>query len=68
MSAWIDQIFKAGQVTQGNIVRRSMTSVQRYSSVDDLEQAVRKKNFHMAVIGEQYVIVCNKNGTIHVVC
>ena len=68
MSAWINQIFRAGQATQGNIVRRSMASVKNYASPSELRKAVKSKKFHMAVIGDQYVIVCNKNGTIHVVC
>ena len=68
MSAWVEQIFKAGQVTRGNIVRRSMASVLKYASREELERAVKDQNYHMAVIGDQYVIVCNPTGTIHVVC
>jgi hypothetical protein len=68
MSAWTDQIFEAGQVNAGNVVRRSIYSVQKYSSAKELEYEVRERFFHMAVIGNQYVIVCNRNGTIHVVC
>lgn len=66
--AWIDQVFKAGQVSQGNIVRRSMHSVARFASPELLERAVRQRGFHMALIGNQYVIVCNTAGNIQIVC
>jgi hypothetical protein len=68
MSSWTDQIWQAGQVNQGNVVRRSVHSVMTYSSPQDLENEVRIRGFHMAVIGDQYVIVCNHNGTINIVC
>ena len=68
MSAWIEQIFEAGQVAEGNIVRRKMSSVKKYAGALSLENEVRKRGFHMAVIGDQYVIVCNQAGTIHVIC
>jgi len=68
MSKWTDQIWLAGQVNKGNIVRRSIHSVMTYSSSCELEHEVRIRGFHMAVVGEQYVIVCNQNGTIHIVC
>jgi hypothetical protein len=68
MSAWIDQIFTAGQVNKGNIVRRSMHSVSANASAKALKREVRKRGFHMAVVGDQYIVVCNKTGTIHVVC
>jgi hypothetical protein len=68
MSAWTDQIWPAGQVNKGNVVRRSLHSVMTYSSPQELEHEVRIRGFHMAVIGDQYVIVCNQTGTINIVC
>jgi DNA-directed RNA polymerase sigma subunit (sigma70/sigma32) len=68
MSAWIKQIFTAGQANAGNIVRRSVHSVEKYSSVKDLKREVKSRKFHMAKIGDQYVIVCDQKGTIRVVC
>ncbi len=66
--AWINQIFAAGQVNQGNVVRRSMHDVAKYASPQALEAAVKAKGYHMALIGNQYVIVCNPNGAIQIVC
>jgi len=66
--AWLNQIWQAGQVNEGNVVRRSMLSVATYSSPQDLENEVRARGFHMALIGSQYVIVCNPNGALNLVC
>lgn len=68
MSAWINQIFRAGQVNEGNVVRRSMHDVAKYASAAQLEAEVRARGFHMALIGEQYVIVCNPAGALHLIC
>jgi len=68
MSAWINQIFRAGQVNQGNVVRRSMHDVARYASAAELEREVKARGFHMALIGEQYVIVCNQAGAMQIIC
>ena len=67
-NAWIRQIFQAGQVQAGNIVRRSMHDVQRFASPTMLERAVRARGFHMDLIGTQYVVVCNSEGSIRMVC
>jgi len=68
MSKWIDEIFSAGQARKGNLVRRSLRSVSRHSSFDELMQAVLARGFHMAVIGDQCVILCNRHGTMNLVC
>jgi hypothetical protein len=68
MSAWTDQIWRAGQVNKGNVVRRSIHSVMTYSSGQELQREVQRRGFHMAVVGDQYVIVCNAAGTINLVC
>jgi hypothetical protein len=68
MNSLIAQIFTAGQVNKGNIVRRSMHSVATYASAGALRREVRRRGFHMALVGDQYVIVCNTSGTINVIC
>lgn len=68
MSAWINQIFRAGQVNEGNVVRRNMHDVARYASAEELEREVRARGFHMALIGQQYVIVCNPAGAMQLIC
>ena len=67
MSAWINQIFKAGAVAKGNVVRRDKNSVAEYASRAELLKEVRKRRFHLIETGDQYVIVCNR-GVLRLHC
>jgi hypothetical protein len=67
-TAWIHQVFQAGQVAQGNLIRRSMHSVARQTSPQLLEREVRQRGFHMALIGTQYVILCDPDGQMLIIC
>lgn len=58
MSAWVDQIFKAGQASKSGIVRRSVRSVRKYASEKELRREVKTRKFHMARSRGQYVIFC----------
>jgi hypothetical protein len=42
MSAWIDQIFEAQQVNSGNVVRRKIDDVNKYASMDELIEEVKR--------------------------
>ena len=66
MSAWLNQIWKAGQVNKGGLVRRSVHSVAQYGGAELLEKQVRERGFHMARIGEQYLIMCDPN--MQIIC
>jgi hypothetical protein len=58
VSAWISQIFRAGQAAKGGVVRRSVKSVKKYASENELKLAVKAHRFHMARSKGQYVIFC----------
>lgn len=60
MSAWIDQVFKAGAVAKGNFVRRKKTNVDKYASMKELTKEVKKKKFHLIETGDQIIVICNK--------
>ena len=60
MSKWLGQLFAAGQVAKGNIVRRQKSSVDRYASEKELCAEVKKRKFHLVTTGDQYLIICNK--------
>jgi hypothetical protein len=67
MNAWLTQVFSAGQVAKGNIVRRKKSTVEKQSSMKDLIRAVKKKKFHLIETGDQVIVVCN-TGTVKLVC
>jgi hypothetical protein len=64
---WIEQIFQAKISNNGGIVRRSVMSVKRYASMEDLEHAVKRRGFHMIVAGGQCIICCN-DGDVRLNC
>lgn len=69
MSAWTNQIWQAGQVNEGNVVRRSAHSVAQYGGgIAHLTAEVQQRGFHMARVGTQYVILCNQQGAIELIC
>lgn len=68
VSSWLNKIWDAGQAKHGNFVRRSVRSVLRNSSLEELTREVRNRGHHMAQVGDQYIIVCNEVGTISVIC
>ncbi len=67
MSAWVNQIFRAGQAHQNGIVRRSARSVRRYTSEEELERAVRKRGFHLVRSRGQYIVFCHR-GNFRLIC
>lgn len=64
---WIEQIFKAGKVNEGSVVWRGIDVVAKHASADELVTAVNKRGFHLAVVGTEYVIICNMKGSINVI-
>ena len=60
MSAWLDQVFAAGQANRGGVVRRSVATVRRYSSEAELIAEAKRRGFHVIKTGDQYVILCHQ--------
>jgi hypothetical protein len=65
--SWIGQIFRAGAVNKGGIVRRSKADVLRNGGYTALRTEVKKRGFHMIRTGGQYVIICNR-GDFKLLC
>ena len=58
-SKWLEQAFQAQQVQAGGIIRRSVKSVLRNSSEEELKDVVEQLGFHMVKSGKQFIILCN---------
>lgn len=67
MSAWINEIWRAGQVNRGGIVRRNIHTVAQNGGAALLEREVKLRGFHMAQIGEQYLIMCDPSGAMQII-
>ena len=67
MTKWIRDIFRAGAVNKGGIVRRSRKTVRKNGGYKALLREVKRRKFHLIRTGGQYVIVCNK-GQVKMLC
>ncbi len=66
MSTWLDQVFEAGQVNAGGVVRRSISDVDRLVGIDVFVDECRRRGYHVIETGDQMVILCHEGGmTIH---
>jgi hypothetical protein len=66
-NAWLQNVWKAGQVAQANVVRRAVSDVHKNVGEIAFVKEVRRKGFHLIRTGSQYVIICNP-GFLQVVC
>ena len=64
---WLAQLFNAKKVKKGNIVRRSIKSVDKMVGKEELIVEVKRRGFHLLTVGDQYVLVCNP-GNVKIVC
>jgi hypothetical protein len=60
MNVWLRKVFEAGAVAKGNIVRRKKASIERQSSMAELESEVRRRRFHLVETGDQVIVICNQ--------
>jgi len=66
MNNWLEQIFRAGQVEKGGVVRRARGDVERCASLEELVEVARERRFHVLETGDQVVVLCHEgNLTIH---
>lgn len=49
------------------MVRRKITSVNRYANMADLEREVRNRGFHMIQHGDQVIIFCD-TASVSIIC
>lgn len=66
-AAWLEVLFSSSPAIKGEMVRRKLSDVERNVGLDNLEEAVRDRGFHMIINADQCIIFCN-NGDFKVVC
>ena len=64
---WFDHVFSAKAVSKGGVIRRSKADVDRTIGRDRLKLEVRKRGFHLAEAGNQFLIICDR-GDIRLIC
>jgi hypothetical protein len=61
-NSYIQRIFQSRQARNGGLVRRNIGWVNLFASMEQLETEVRRRGFHMFVVGDQALILCNSGG------
>jgi hypothetical protein len=64
---WLISIFAAQAAAKGGIVRRSVADVEKRIGRKALELEVRRRGFHMAECGGQFVIICDR-APVRLIC
>ena len=64
---WLAQMFSAQSVGRGGVIRRSVRDVEARIGRGRLELEVRRRGFHLAECGGQFIIVCDQS-PISVIC
>jgi hypothetical protein len=67
MSAWVDNIFNAQQVTSGGVVRRSTYDVARLDALDEIVDRAMHEGWHVIETGGQVVVLCH-TGALKIYC
>lgn len=63
-SAWIIQMFSTYQCKSGGIIRRSVATVEKYASVDELVYEVQKRGYRLIRNGDQFLILCGEHSIV----
>ncbi|MDR6691328.1 hypothetical protein J2X55_002240 [Microbacterium sp. 1154] len=64
MSAWVDQMFAAGQVAVGGVVRRSVNDVIDQGAFDEIVQRAKDNGWHVIETGGQIVVLCHAGALV----
>jgi hypothetical protein len=60
MGAWIEQIFASKMARRGRVVRRKLSSINRYSSQELLKKECKRRGYHIVAHRDQWLIFCDK--------
>jgi hypothetical protein len=59
MSAWIDQIFDSKMAKAGGVVRKKVSSIDRFASRKELKAECERRGYHIVQHGDQWLIFCD---------
>ncbi|TRD22966.1 N-(5'-phosphoribosyl)anthranilate isomerase [Palleronia caenipelagi] len=60
-------VFSAKAARTGGIVRRSIRWVEREIGVDEFQEDVQRRGFHLLKTRTQFIVVCNQD-PIRMIC
>ena len=66
MSAWIEQVFASEMARRGRVVRRRLSSIDRYASRQALKEECKRRGYHIVAHRDQWLVFCDK-GRVRIV-
>lgn len=60
MNAWVNQVFRSKIAKRGGVVRRKISSIEKFASCELVKAECREKGFHIVEHGDQWLIFCDK--------
>lgn len=60
MSAWVKQIFESQIAKRGGVVRRKVSSIDKYASQSAVKAEAKRRRYHIVQHGDQWLIFCDK--------
>ena len=58
-ATFLERIFLSKAVQKGQSVRRSLDSIDEYTSREAIKEEVKRRNFQIIEAGNQWIIICN---------
>lgn len=59
MNGWIGQIFESSIARRGGVVRRKLSSIDRFASRPAVQSECRRRGYHIVEHGDQWLIFCD---------
>ena len=60
MSAWVRQRFESQIAKRGGVVRRKITSIDKFASRAEVKAECAKRGYHIVQHGDQWLVFCDK--------
>jgi len=59
MSAWVNQIVQPNIAKRGGVVRRKISSLDKYASRSEVKKMAKLRRYHIVEHGDQWLIFCD---------
>jgi len=66
MNAWVRQIFQSHIAKRGGVVRRKITSIDKFASRAEVKPECTTRGYHIVQHGDQWLVFCDK-GSVKII-
>ena len=65
--AWIAQAFASKIAKRGGVIRRKVSSIERFASQHAFLAECKRRGYHVVAHGDQWLVFCDK-AIVNIVC